>query len=413
VDSDLIIIIVLLALSGFFSASETALMSISPAKVRTLVEAGKPGSKYLAKLKHEHHKTLITILVGNNFVNIAAASLTTLLMTEYFDSAAVGIATGVLTVVILIFGEIVPKSLATTYAKRPSLFVSPILYYLGLILTPIIWIFDGLVKLILKCIGSKKQVQVTEEELIAMASIGEEEGTIDKNERELIENVLEFNDIKVEGIMTPRTHINALPEEQDLEKATEFVLHHPHSRIPIYRGSMDNIVGILSLKDLLKEVHAAEEPDDITLRQIELQKPLKVSNDLSIQQLFYQFKNKRTHMAVVFDEKGKTIGIITMEDLLEELVGDIEDETDDNEAHIKALEDGKYELNGRLELDELTDLTGLKFNHPEYKTLSFLIIDELGYLPKKGQNIMIGVWEFKITQMHRHTILKVQLQKLN
>jgi len=269
------------------------------------------------------------------------------------------------------------------------------------------------VKLILKCIGSKKQVQVTEEELIAMASIGEEEGTIDKNERELIENVLEFNDIKVEGIMTPRTHINALPEEQDLEKATEFVLHHPHSRIPIYRGSMDNIVGILSLKDLLKEVHAAEEPDDITLRQIELQKPLKVSNDLSIQQLFYQFKNKRTHMAVVFDEKGKTIGIITMEDLLEELVGDIEDETDDNEAHIKALEDGKYELNGRLELDELTDLTGLKFNHPEYKTLSFLIIDELGYLPKKGQNIMIGVWEFKITQMHRHTILKVQLQKLN
>lgn len=386
-------------------------MSISPAKVRTLAEAKQPGSWYLTRLKQNHHRTLITILVGNNLVNIAAASLTTVVMTEKFGSAAVGIATGVLTLVVLIFGEIVPKSLATTYAKRISLTVSPPLWLLGILLTPIIWVLDMLVKGMLTLLGSEKKTQVTDEELIAMASIGAEEGSIDEHERELIENVLEFDDICVADIMTPRVHVKALSEDQNLTAASQYVVHHPYSRIPVYRETMDHMVGFLSTKILLKELHEEENPDDVTLRQIDLHKIIKVSGKISINELFHRFKREHSHMAVVLDEHGGTAGIVTMEDLLEEIVGDIQDEEDSEERQVELAPD-HYELSGRLELDELTELTGLEFDFPEYKTLNFLIVEKLGKLPRKGQKVQIENWEFTVTQMLRETILKVEAQRV-
>lgn len=386
-------------------------MTVTPAKVRTLVEAKKPGAAILAKLKHEHHRTLITILIGNNFVNIAASALTTAYLTEMFDSAAVGIATGVLTFLILVFGEIVPKSLATTYAKKLSLLFAWPLYILGLILTPLIWLFDGLVRVLLYLLGSEKQSQVTDEELIAMASIGAEEGSIDEQERELIENVLEFNDIRVEDLMTPRVHMDTMPEDFDLDEATDYVVHHTHSRIPVYRDTTDNIVGILSVQDLLQHIHDNDDLDATTLRQVELQTPFRVAHSMRVQQLFHQFKNRKTHMAIVLDEHGGTAGLITMEDLLEELVGEIEDEADQEEAHITEIKPGLWEVSGRTELDELQDLMGLEFDFPEYKTVSYLIIEHLGQLPKKGQSLEIEGWHFKITKMYRHTILKVEVWK--
>lgn len=385
-------------------------MTLTPAKVRTLTEAKAPGSWYLTKLKQHHHKTLITILVGNNFVNIAASALTTLLIADLFGSAAVGAATGVLTLVILVFGEVMPKSLATTYAKRVALMVAPPLYLLGLILTPIIYVLDVLVKIVLRALGSKKQQLVTDEELLAMATIGAEEGSIDEHERELIENVLEFDDIHVKDIMTPRVHMDAMPEEYDLEEATQFIVNKPHSRIPIYRENMDNIVGILSTKELLKQLNENEDPNEVSLRQIELKAPLKVLETAAVHDLFHQFKTRRTHMAIVMDEHGGTAGLITMEDLLEELVGNIEDEQDVQDR-VKQMEDGSYELSARVELDELEELTGLHFEHPGYKTLNFLLVEQMGKLPKKGQTVEIGDWQFKITQMYRHTILKVELRK--
>ncbi|MBT5517014.1 HlyC/CorC family transporter [Candidatus Peregrinibacteria bacterium] len=411
-DYQILIIIGLLFLSGFFSASETALMTITPAKVRTLVDSKKPGSKYLALLKKHHHKTLISILIGNNLVNITAASLTTLLMTDYYGSAAVGVATGLLTIVVLIFGEVIPKSLATTYANKLSLLVAPILFWFAIIITPLIWILDGLVKFLLLLLGTKKQKQVTDEELIAMAAIGEEEGTIDEHERELIENVLEFNDIRVEEIMTPRVHMDAMPEDHSVAEAAQFIIHKTHSRIPVYRETVDNIVGILTVKELIKCMHNDDDTEELTVRQIKTATPLKVLHSMPIHDLFHQFKTKRTHMAIVIDEHGGTAGLITMEDLLEELVGDIEDEEDSTEDRIKTIGDGVFELSGRVELDELHELTGLEFNHPEYKTVSFLITEQMGRLPRKGQSVEIEGWSFKVTQMWRHTIFKVELKKI-
>lgn len=412
-DPDLVLVLILLVFSALTSACETALLSLTPAQVRTLVENQVKGAGFLAKLKQAHHKTLITILLLNNFLNIAASALTTVVMTRLFGDAGIGIAMGVLTGVLLIFGEIVPKSIATTYAKTLGPLFAPPLYFTGIILTPLIVVLDFLVNTMLKLFGAQHHIQVTDEELIAMASIGAEEGTIDSQELELIENALEFNDIRAEEIMTPRVHIDALPENHHLDDATEFVVAHTHTRIPVYRDSIDHIVGILSLKTLLKSYHEEEEPESVSLRQIDLMTPLKLPASIHVKDLFHQFKKKRQHMAILLDEFGGTAGLVTMEDLLEELVGDIEDEQDTDEEKIKKISPTEYELSGRTELDDIAELTELEFEHPEYKTVSFLIMDTLGYLPREGQSITIGGWQFTVKQMLRSTILKVTLKKFS
>jgi len=377
-----------------------------------MVEAEIPGADFLAKLKKQHHKTLITILVLNNFVNVAISSLITVIATEYFKSSGLGIAMGIATFLVLIFGEIAPKSLASNFAKSLGPRIAMPLYVIATILTPLIFLLDLLVNGVQRLMGVKHHIEVTDEELIAMASIGAEEGTIDKDELEFIENALEFNDIKVDSLATPRVHVDALPEEYSLKEASEFVVHHTHTRIPIYRDTIDNIVGILQTKELLRALHEGENPEELTLRQLKLLSPLKVPQGMTVHDLFLEFKKKRMHMAVVLDEHGGTAGIITMEDLLEELVGDIEDEQDVVEEHIKKLGENLYELDGRTELDEITELTEIKFKHPEYKTVSFIIVDSLGYLPRKNQGVIIGGWEFKVTKMLRNTIIKVEIKKL-
>lgn len=410
-NSGLGIIVILILSSAFFSASETAINFISPAKVRNLIEEKIRGANHLDWLKKNYHKTIIAILVGNNVVNIAAATIATFLVTEYYDSAYLGLATGVLTIAVLLFGEIIPKSLASVHAQTLALFFAPMLRVIVSILSPLIYLFDILVKFVLKLLGAPKQMQVTDQELIAMASIGAEEGSIEKEELELIENALDFNDIPVEGVMTPRVHIDAIPESFKLDEAAEFAVNHPHTRIPVYRETIDHIVGILSIKELLKQYHTEEKPEEISLRQIQLMIPIKVAGNLPIDDLFHEFKKKRMHMAVVLDEYGGTAGIVTMEDLLEELVGDIEDEQDMFEKNIEQIKNGAYELTGRTELDEITELTGLEFDHPGYKTVSFLIVNGLGHLPKEGETLTIGDWDFTVLKKWRNTMLKILLQK--
>ncbi len=406
------LIVIFVLLSAFFAAAETAISFLSPAKVRTLVEEKKPGSHQLDWLKKNYHRTLIAVLFGNQFVDTLAAAVATILVTERFDSVYLGLVSGILTIVSLIFGEALPKALASVHAQTVGLFVAPPIRLFVWVLTPLVWLLDRFINFILRLLGTKNQAQVTDEELIAMASIGAEEGSIEKDELELIEKALQFNDIPVEGVMTPRVHIDAIPESFKLDEAAEFAVNHPHTRIPVYRDNIDHIVGVLSIKELLKQYHNEEKPEKIGLRQIQLMTPLQVPANLPLDDLFHAFKKKRMHMAVVLDEHGGTAGIVTMEDLLEELVGDIEDEQDMLETHItKTAKDGTYELSGRTELDEIMELTGLEFDHPGYKTVSFLIVDGLGYLPKEGETLSIGDWDFMVVKKWRNTILKVLLKK--
>jgi len=376
------------------------------------VEAKVPGADFLTRVKQNHHKTLITILVVNNFMNSALSSLLTVLMTNAFGETGLGIALLISTTLILLFAEILPKALATTYAKSIGPRFAPALYFASLLLTPLTILVDTLVNTIRRLFGAQDPIQVTDEELIAMASIGAEEGSIDQHELELIENALEFNDIKVGDITTPRVHMDTLPEDYHLDNAAEFMVNHTHTRIPVYRENLDHIVGILSIKELLRAMHEEKEPEKISIRQIHLLTPLKVPGTMHVKDLFREFKKKRQHMAIVLDEYGGTAGLVTMEDLLEELVGDIEDEQDTDEDNIKNIGPDHYTLSGRTELDDIADLTGLEFAHPEYKTVSFLVIDELGCLPREGQSIRLDDWHFTVTQMLRNTILKVELRKL-
>ncbi len=406
------LIVLFVLLSAFFAAAETAINSLSPAKVRTLLEEKKPGAVQLDWLKKNYHRTLIAVLFGNQFVDTLAAAVATVLVAEKFDSIYLGLVSGVLTVVSLIFGEALPKSLASVHAQTVGLLLAPPVRAFVWILTPLVWILDHLINFMLGLFGSAKQNQVTDEELIAMASIGAEEGSIDEHELALIENALEFNDIPVEGIMTPRVHVDAIPETFKLDEATEFAVNHTHTRIPIYRDNIDHIVGILSLKELLKQYHTQEDPEHTSLRQINLLTPLKVPSNMKVQELFRQFKKKRMHMAVVLDEHGGTLGIVTMEDLLEELVGDIEDEQDLEEEHVKKITETEYVLSGRVELDDLAKIMDVEFEYPGYKTVSFFMIEKLGYLPHEGESVIAENWQFTVTKMLRNTILKIRLKKL-
>ncbi len=406
---DLVLAFALLIISAFFSAAETAFVTLSPARVRALVESKAAGATLMQTLKNNHHRTLISILITNNILNIAAASITTVAMTQAFGSAAVGIATAIVTVLVIVLGEVIPKSLGVSYPRHILLFMGPILWLSGIIYMPILFVMDVMVHVMLRLFGGQKQAQVTNEELIAMATIGAEEGSIDDQERELIENVLEFNDIRVEDIMTPRVHVSAVPESATLEEAAGYILNEGYSRIPIYRDTIDNIVGIAHARDFLKNVLEASNPREVTLRQVQLHTPLKVAHTTPIHDLFHQFKTQKTHMAIVIDEHGGTDGIITMEDLLEEIVGDIEDE-EDTEDLIRPLGEQHFELSGRVELDELSELTGLEFEYPEYKTVSFLMAEKLGHLPKEGESLILDGWELKVTKMLRNTILKLELR---
>lgn len=405
----LLIVSLLLLVSALFSACETAIISISPARVRALADQKLYGSYYLKRLKDNEHKTLITILLWNNLLNIAASAYTTVILTVAFGPAGIGIATASMTVLILIFGEIIPKTVASKYAKNVLLFFSAPLFFLEIMIRPIIWLLDLIVKLFFKIFGANHEKMVSDEELIAMVSIGEEEGTLEKNEKEFIENVLSFNDIRVEEIMTHRVHVDAMPEDLTVKQAAEFMVNHSHTRIPVYRDTIDNIVGIITHRELLE--HFTDDDIEKKLRQVTLRNPLKIAQSMLIDDLFVLFNKQHRMMAIVLDEHGGTAGLITMEDLLEELVGEIVDESDIEEDEIRKLDTNEYEITGKLHLDQLAEITGLVFEYPEYKTVNFLLIEKLGHIPKKGEKLHVSGWEFTVTQLYRSTVLKVHLKR--
>lgn len=408
---DIIILVVLLLLSGYFSGAETALVSLSPATVRDMVQKKKKGAKSVGFLKSQPHKLLITILIGNNLVNIGASVFATLVFKEVFGSAALGIITGALTFFILVFGEIVPKSFAQTHAKTASRLLAPFLVLLFWLFTPLVWIFDLLVKALLRLSGAKSESLVTEDELKAFVSIGAEEGTIEKEEQELIENVLEFTDTRVEEIMVPRVDIQALSVDSTLHDVAVFVAEHHHSRVPVYKDSIDNVVGVLTIKTLMGHMHRDEM--DHKLSDIDLLEPLKVPNSKKINELFHEFQKRRMHLAIVLDEHGGTGGLITLEDILEEIVGEIVDEFDHEEevAFIK-IGNTEVEANGKALVENINKELEIKIPCPEHKTISYFITEELGRFPKQGEVIEGKGFTVTIDEMKKHTIEKVSVEKV-
>lgn len=411
-DSRLFILAALIILSAVFSGSETALVSISDSKVDSLVANKKRNSKLLKKLKKDPHKLLITILIGNNIINIGASAFAAVVFTDYFGSNAVGIATGVMTFFILIFGEITPKSFAHQHAAGVSLLMARPIYFLQLLLYPAVLFFELIVHVVNRFFGNKtNSYSVTEGELLAMVNIGAKEGAIEKAERELIENVLEFNDIKVEDVMTPRVAMDALDCEWTIQEAVNYVKKHTHSRLPVFKDNLDNIIGVISIKTLLK--YFDECSPRRKLKNLEINLPLEVPHTKKINKLFREFQRKHVHLAVVIDEFGGTAGLVTLEDLLEEIVGDIEDESDKKEKPFEIIDNRTIMVSGATLVEDVNDYLKVKIWPDDHDSINTVLVEHLGRFPREGETVTFPRVKITVENMERNVLKKATIKKRN
>jgi len=400
--SSLIILVVLIVLSGIFSSSEIAFFSISQAKLQALVEQKVKGAKSILKLKENSDYLLVTILIGNNIVNISASAIATLLATEVFGSSGAGIAVGVMTVLILIFGEITPKSFATRQAVSIARIMVFPLQFFQFILFPIIWIFVKINNIFTR-FGGGDSFKVSEEEIHALAEIGVEHGAIEDYEHKYIKNILELDKTMVEQIMTPRVNMGAIDIEESLVDILPLIKKKEYSRYPVYKDSVDNIVGILYIIDLIP--HIDEDFEKLKLSSV-VRKPFFVPCTNLVDDLLHEMKVKRIHIAIVNDEHGGTAGLVTLEDVLEEIVGEIEDETDSKEVFIRKQSKNTWEISGKAELKVLEDFD-LDFED-FHQSVSAFVIEKLEHMPKKDEVYETEDFTMKVNKLSDKLVEKVE-----
>lgn len=407
---EILIFIICILLSAFFSSAEVALISITRAKVRTLVNEGRPGSKAIAALKESPENLLITILIGNNIVNIAAASLATAIAIQMFGDLGVGIATGFVVIVLLVFGEIGPKIYAARATDTFPLTVAPIILFMSRLLTPVIW----LVERVSPSFGIGKDIAepgITEEEIKEWIDVGKEEGTIEQGEQDMLYSVLEFADTTAREIMTPRVNVILMEDTVSFEEAITIFNDTGFSRIPVYHEQIDNITGILNVKDVFSAMVSRRK--DSAIKEV-MYDPMFVPETQKIDDLLKELQVHRVQMAVVIDEYSSFVGIVTVEDILEELVGDIMDEFDKEEPEVQELTPGVYVVDAQMWVEDINDKMGLTLPTDEsYETIGGLIIDRLGHLPQHpGEKADIAIGNgvtLVVMQMHGRRIVKVKI----
>ena len=382
-----IFLCILVCFSAFFSASEMALSSVNKVRIRTMAEDGDKRAAKVLLLTERFDKTLSVILIGNNIVNIAASAILTVLATDLFGAGGVAIATAIATVVILVFGEIVPKCAAKEKAEDMALSISPALSLLIFVLYPIAAIFVKLQNVVSRMIGADgDQPMVTEQELMNIIETSEEEGVIDEQRSELMQSALTFDDITVQEVLTPRVDLTAINIAYPPEKIKEIVLTERFSRIPVFEKNLDNIIGILHTRDYLEAMlESGAPPEDITSL---LAKPLFVHKTQRIALLLNDFKRERVHMAIVTDDFGGTMGIVSMEDVLEELVGEIWDEDEEAEIDYAQLEPGVFRVSGDYPITDTFELIGYEEKEfdSEYASIGGWALEQLGFIPDAGDS---------------------------
>ena len=405
----LVIVILLLILSAFFSSAETALTTVSQIKLRSLAERGSKSAEKVIKCTENKSKLLSTILIGNNIVNLTASALTTTLCTEAFGNKYLGFATGILTFLVLVFGEIIPKTIASCHSVGMSkAFVYPI-SVLMVILTPVIFLLDIITGLIFKLLripqGNNEDV-ITESELRTIVDVSHEEGVIEPEERFMISNVVDFGDALSKDIMIPRADVVCADVNSTYDEMVELFIKETFSRIPIYEESRDNIIGILYMKDLFffSEKKGAEQ---FNMKRL-MRKPLFVYEYQRTAQIFSDMKTSSVSMAVVLDEYGVTTGIITMEDLIEEIVGEIRDEYDaDEEKYIIRVDDDTYDIDASIRLDDLNDALSTNLSSDNYDSLAGFVIERMDKLPGEGEETDYENLHFRVMKVAKNRIERV------
>ncbi len=380
----LVILVVLIILSAFFSSAETALTTLSDVKVRAMADAN-PTGRVLQKILDSRSKLISAILIGNNVVNISASSLMTALVIRIWGNAAVGIGTGVLTLLVLIFGEIVPKTWAMCNNEKLSLAYARVIYFLMQVLTPVIFIIDKISGFFLSImhIDSSARVTMTENELKTYVDVSHEDGVIEQEEKKLIYNVFEFGDSVAKDIMIPRIDMTTIDVNATYDELLSLFRESMYTRIPVYENDTDNIIGIVIVKDFL----LVEDREHFKIQDI-MREGYYTYEYKKTADLLLEMRLSTTNISLVLNEYGATVGMITIEDLLEEIVGEIRDEFDaDEEELFKKIGDNEYEVGGSMKLDDINDVLDTKFDSEDYDSIGGIMIELLDRFPTEGESV--------------------------
>lgn len=404
----ILLFILCLFFSALFSSSEVAIISVTRAKVRTLLQKGDRRAETLAVLKKNPDHTLITILIGNNIVNVAAATLATSLAIDQFGDAGVGIATGVVVLLLLVFGEIGPKIFAVRATESLALRMAPLVHFLSRVFTPILWVYDRVSRSSQLTVAFAKP-GITEEEIKGWIDLGKEEGAIEQDERELLYSVLEFSDTIAREVMTPRLDTVMIQDVATPDQAIRVFNETGYSRLPVYHDQIDNIVGVLNVKDVFPVIMSKKE--GVRIKDL-MQEPYLVPETKKIDDLLKEIRHRKAHMSIVLDEYGSFSGIVTIEDILEELVGEIQDEHDKEEPQLQQINDREWLVGGRIWVEDLNDELNLNLPVDEsYETVAGLVTERLGHIPRKGESVYVqesGI-TFQVMQMRRNRITSLKL----
>ena len=399
-------LVILVGFSAFFSASETAFSSLNQIRLKSRAEDGDSSAARVLAMAEQYDKLLSTILIGNNIVNIAAASIGTILFTQMLGAErGATVSTIVLTIIVLIFGEVTPKSLAKEMPEKVATAVSPFLVLLMALMTPLTWLFTQWKKLLGHFVHSGEADTITEGELMTMVSEAENDGELTDRESELIRSAIEFDDVEVEEILTPRVDVVAVEDDIPLEELAQTFAESGYSRLPVYHGTIDNIIGVVHEKDFyIARLKKATKIDDLVVPT------LYTTGSTQISQLLRTLREQHHHLAVVVDEYGGTEGIITLEDILEELVGEIWDEHDEVTEDFRKQSDGSWLVSGSASVDDLYEELDLPEEEDiDSNTVNGLVQEKTCHLPKVGDRFTLGEYDGVVTRTAKRRVTEVRL----
>jgi len=409
-----VVLLVLLGLSAFFSSSEIAMFALPNHRVEAVASEGRRGAKALQGLKTDPHRLLVTILVGNNLVNIAMSSIATGLLAYFMTSQgrAVAVATFGVTALVLLFGESAPKSYAVDNSESWALRIARPLKFAETVLLPLVVLFDYLTRIVNKVTGGRSAIEesyITRQEIRDMIKTGEREGVLDEEEREMLQRTLRFNRTIVKEVMTPRLDMTAVPKDASIEEAIETCVQSNHERLPVYDGELDNILGVVHINDLVRDSNYGDGDSPVDLEAL-IEPTLHVPETKNVDDLLTEMREQRLNMVIVIDEFGTTEGLVTMEDLVEEIVGEI---LEGGEEEPIEVEDGTAVVKGEVNIDEINDSLGIELPEgEEFETIAGFIFNRAGRLVEQGERIEYDGLTIRVEHVENTRILKASISGL-
>ncbi len=414
--SMLIFLVALLVLSAIFSSAETAFLSTNKIRLRNLQEDGDKKADLVLDLLENQNRLISTLLVGNNIVNISSSALATKMATDYFGDAGVGIATGIMTLLVLVFGEVVPKNLAAAHAEGWAMFIAPFMKVMSVILTPVVVLLTKLSDTVVRFSKKNKEEDqtITEDEFKILVNVGQEEGVFDESETEMINSIMEFDETYVKAIMVPRIDIVAVDVEDSINEVLRLIIDGGHSRIPAYEDSIDNIVGILYAKDIFEHLDA--DFNELKVKAL-IRDAYYIPETKKVSDLLNELRLKKVHMAIILDEYGGTNGLVTIEDLIEEIIGDIQDEYDVEEDLIVMHSDNQLVADARAPIGDVEEAFDVELDEDiledsEADTIGGLAFEHLGGIPEVDDEVTVGRFLIRIVNVSGRRITKVEVTLL-